>query len=273
MSGPDRERHFLGMLVVLCTSLADGAVIPDKGVIDPRVRTAAYAADQVYELRGVVGYETDIQFEAGESFLGMGSGDMDAVGFVGQENHLFLKPRASRVATNLTVLTNRRQYQFDYSVGPGRSVAESEEAIYVLRFTYPAVVAEERRATDMNEVGTRLLQAADQGAINADYWYCGHPSLKPVSATDNGNHTRLRFSAQAELPAIFVRNADGTESLLNFNIVDGDVIIHRVARQFVLRRGRITGCVTNAAFTGGGERLRSGTVSPEVRRETVEVAP
>ena len=273
MNAPFFARPLMGLIAVLSATLAEGAVIPDRGGIDPRVRTATYNADQVYQLRGIVGFETDIQFEAGETFLGMGSGDMDAVGFVGQENHLFLKPKAARVATNLTVLTNRRQYQFDYAVGPRRVGADPDEAIYVLRFTYPAAPAEANRATETSEVGARLQQAADAGVSNVDYWYCGHPSLKPVAATDNGHHTRLRFSAQAELPAIFVRNADGTESLLNFNIVDGDIIIHRVARQFILRRGRITGCVVNAAFTGGGERLSSGTVAPTVRRDTVEVQP
>ena len=33
----------------------------------------------------------------------------------------------------------------------------------------------------------------------------------------------------SELPALFVRNDDGTESLLNFSIDEGDVLIHRVA--------------------------------------------
>jgi len=39
--------------------------------------------------------------------------------FVGQDNHLFLKPKAAKVATNLTVLTNRRHYQFDYAAVSG----------------------------------------------------------------------------------------------------------------------------------------------------------
>ena len=260
-----------GLWVLACTHTADAAAIPEKGVRDPRVRTAPYFADQVYQLHGVVGYDTDIQFEEGESFVGVGSGDMDAIGFVGQQNHLFLKPKAARVATNLTVLTNRRQYQIDYSAAAYRSGTDPDDMIFVLRFTYPPPDSAGRGAPETEKLESRLQDNGDSTAINADYWYCGHPSLKPVAATDNGNHTRLRFSAQAELPAIFVRNADGSESLLNFNIVDGDIIIHRVARQFVLRRGRVTGCIVNAAFTGGGQRLKSGTVSPDVRRDTVEV--
>jgi type IV secretion system protein VirB9 len=90
--------------------------------------------------------------------------------------------------------------------------------------------------------------------------------LRPIAASDDGVHTRLKFPANAELPAIFLSNDDGSESLLNFNIEAGDVIVHRVARRFILRRGTLTGCVVNQSFVGGGTRLGSGTVAPEVER-------
>ncbi len=79
--------------------------------------------------------------------------------------------------------------------------------------------------------------------------------LKPAGASDDGVHTRLRFAANADLPAIFVRNEDGSESLLNFSMDAGDVIVHRVAKRFILRRGRLIGCVINKGFAGGGTRL------------------
>ena len=83
----------------------------------------------------------------------------------------------------------------------------------------------------------------------------------------------MTFAARAELPAIFVRNEDGSESLLNFNIEAGDVVIHRIAPAFILRRGRLTGCVVNKGFAGTGERLESGTLSPEVQRARKEPPP
>src|SRR5260370_36351 len=99
------------------------------------------------------------------------------------------------------------------------------------------------------------------------YRLYGYETLRPVAASDDGVHTRLTFGAKAELPAIFTRNDDGSESLLNFSVADGDVIVHRVARRFVLRRGRLTGCIVNKGFIGSGERLESGTVAPDVPRE------
>ena len=86
--------------------------------------------------------------------------------------------------------------------------------------------------------------------------------LKPIAAWDDGVRTWIQFGARSELPAIFVENDDGTESLVNFSVSQGDIVVQRVARRFVLRRGRLTGCIVNKAFTGGGERLKSHTVSP-----------
>jgi type IV secretion system protein VirB9 len=80
--------------------------------------------------------------------------------------------------------------------------------------------------------------------------------------------TWIRFGARQPLPAIFVQNADGSESLVNFSMDQGDVVIQRVVERLVLRRGHLTGCIVNRDFTGGGERLISHTVSPLVKRVT-----
>ena len=74
---------------------------------------------------------------------------------------------------------------------------------------------------------------------------------------------------------MFVLNDDDSESLLNFTVESGEIVIHRVARRFIVRRGGLTGCIVNKGYAGGGERLESGTVAPEVLRERrpVQVQP
>jgi type IV secretion system protein VirB9 len=91
---------------LLCLSASLAETVPVRGSIDGRIRTAVYNGDEVYRLRGYVGYQIDLEFEPGEIFTGLGAGDLEGLSFVGQDNHLFLKPRAARVATNLTVLTS-----------------------------------------------------------------------------------------------------------------------------------------------------------------------
>jgi len=262
--------YALVLATQLLISQCMAEITPSKGGADSRIRVAAYDGNQVYRLRGVVGYQIDMEFEAGETFVGLGAGDIEGLAFVGEENHLFLKPKAEKVATNLTVLTSRRHYQIDYTVLPRRGVAE-EDVIYVLRFTYAPPSQEGADAAQLLE--SQLQAASTNRPQNIDYWYCGEPALRPTGASDDGVHTRLKFAANADLPAIFVRNEDASESLLNFSMDAGDVIIHRVARRFILRRGKLMGCVVNQGYAGSGKRLDSGTVAPNVERRVQAGAP
>jgi type IV secretion system protein VirB9 len=259
-----RSMCAIGLAAMVCHAGAWAETAPAKGSVDARIRTAAYDSSEVYRLRGFVGYQIDLEFEPGESFVGLGSGDLEGLAFVGQENHLFLKPKASRVATNLTVLTSRRHYQIDYSASSQRP--GDDELIYALRFTYSPSSAKFAAEAAAKRLDSQLESASNTRTRNIDYWYCGERTLRPTTASDDGVHTRLTFAANSDLPAIFVRNADDSESLLNFSVDAGDVIIHRVAQRFILRRGKLTGCVVNRGFAGGGKRLESGTVAPDVER-------
>lgn len=244
--------------------------LPQRGSADSRIRTATYSPEEVYRLYGFVGYAIELIFEDGEAFAGNAGGDLEAITFGWHDNHLILKPKAANVGTNLVVYTNRRSYRFEYSASARKPDPRIDQVMYAVRFVYPpqyATKAAVSAATD------RDLEAGAAGrAKNYDYWFCGSSSIKPVAAFDDGVHTRITFGAKSELPALFVRNDDGTESLLNFSMEDGDVVIHRVASRFILRRGQLTGCIVNKGFSGGGERLKSGTVAPDVQRDRKEPA-
>ena len=258
----------LGALLVATAPPAAANWVPARGAVDSRIRVAPYSTEEVYQLYGYVGYQIDVEFARDESFVGLAAGDMDGISFQARGNHLFLKPRVSRVHTNLTVLTNRRQYEFEYSVLPGPPDPSLGEVIYALRFTYPETRGQSVAAVAAKQIAGAFARASEGRHQNYDYWYCGRPELKPLAAWDDGVRTWIRFGARSELPAIFVQADDGTESLVNFSVSQGDIVLQRIARRFVLRRGRLTGCIVNKAFAGGGERLSSHTVSPAVKRVT-----
>jgi len=244
--------------------------LPQRGTADSRIRTATYSPEEVYRLYGFVGYAIELIFEDGESFAGNAGGDLEAITFGWHDNHLILKPKAANVGTNLVVYTNRRSYRFEYSATARKPDPRIDQVMYAVRFAYPPQFATKAPASGATD---RDLEAGAAGRPkNYDYWFCGSPSIKPVAAFDDGVHTRITFGAKSELPALFVRNDDGTESLLNFSMEDGDVVVHRVAARFILRRGQLTGCIVNKGFAGGGERLKSGTVAPDVQRDRKEPA-
>jgi type IV secretion system protein VirB9 len=248
--------------------------LPTKGQTDQRIRTALYSPDEVYRLYGFVGFHLDIEFDADESFTSISGGDLDALTYSAHENVLTLKPKVASAEMNLAVTTNKHRYYFEYTASdlpPGR---HGEPVMYAVRFKYPpppkaagdSMTPEERIQRD-------LARAPQARPHNIDYWYCGNPSVKPLSVSDDGVHTRLTFAAKGELPALFVRNDDGSESLLNFSLSEGDVIIHRVAARFIVRRGKLTGCIVNKGFVGAGDRLGSGTIAPDVNRDVKDARP
>lgn len=273
MSVPiSRLLAFVFLAVMAFTASAE--TLPTKGHVDSRIRTALYSPEEVYRLVGFVGYDIELIFEAGEHFAGKGGGDLEAVTIEAYENQVHIKPRAAVVATNLVIYTDRRAYRFDYSASARRPNPAFDEVMYAVRFTYPASTdpkAEQARNTA--EVEHDLTRAKSERARNADYWFCGNRAVKPTAASDDGVQTRLTFGPRAEIPAIFVRNADDSESLLNFSMDGGDVVIHRVAPKFIIRRGRLTGCIVNKGFQGAGQRLESGTLSPQVERDRKEPRP
>lgn len=241
------------------------------GVVDTRVRVVPYVADQVYLLYGAVGYAIHIELEPGEQYRGLGAGDSEAIAVDVQDNHVFLKPRASAVATNLILVTDRRRYHFEYHIESSPVNGQVvPPPVYSLRFVH-APTPETEVSRVEQALGNGVLAPARH--VNVDYWYCGHPALKPDVVTDDGVHTRIRFGSRSEIPAMFVRHQDGTEALLNFSLQNGDVMIHRVAPRLILRRGRLVGCIVNRGYAGSGERLPTGTISPKVTREVRQVRP
>jgi len=273
VSGSQRlNAALLGLALSMIATFCAAETVPTRGSVDSRIRTTTYNADEVYKLQGFVGYAIELIFEDGETFSGTGGGDLGGVTVDAHGNSVLLKPKAAIVATNLVVFTDRRAYRFDYSVAFRRPDGRAEDVIYAVRFVYPPKKDANGETTDA-KINRELASADSVRPRNVDYWYCGRKSIMPSAASDDGVHTRLTFGRRAEIPAIFVRNDDGSESLLNFSMDAGDVVIHRVAPKFILRRGRLTGCIVNKGFLGAGLRLDTGTVSPQIERDIKKARP
>jgi type IV secretion system protein VirB9 len=274
------NRKALPMLgLIFATGAVHAESTPVPGPRDQRIRTAVYNADEVYRITGQTGYQLSLEFAPDETFVGLAAGDVEGLSFESQANHVFIKPRATQIATNLTILTNRRHYYLEYRVAsrvlyPDGSQS-ADPVLYALRFTYPDDAERQRLAEAEQRTSAERIDAALAAtpvALNTNYLYCGPKTLKPTSVTDDGIRTRFVFAGQTELPAIFTRAADGTESLVNFTVTSEAVLVHRLATSFILRRGTLVACVLNKGFSGAGEPLTSGTVAPGVTRE-LPIAP
>ena len=257
-------KHLTLALVLLAVlDVAGAATLPPRGTTDSRIRVVDYQPNDVFDLTGYVGYHLDLEFEEDEAFVGLSAGDPEGVTYSAHENVLTLKPRVAATQMNLTVSTNKRRYYFDYTVIAHAPNRFRDEVMYAVRFRYPPKEAKNSE----QHISEQLAAAKVLRPLNRDYWFCGSSAVRPIAAQDDGVQTRLKFAPRRDLPAVFMANEDGSESLVNFTVEGDELIVHRVAGRFVLRRGKLLGCVVNRSFVGGGESLSSGTVAPDVVRQ------
>jgi type IV secretion system protein VirB9 len=246
------------LALVVSSAIAEG--VPTVSGDDPRMRLVEYRPEEIIHLDGFVGYAIHLEFASGEVLVNVAAGDMGALEIGSEAQHLWLKPKFAPAHTNISVVTNRRVYQFDY-VAHRYGPSSSERLVYSIRFHYPEVNVVK---TAKNEPPAKLL-APPPRQQNLNYWYCGAPTFRPSRVYDDEVQTHIVFEPRSDVPALFVKDGDG-ESLVNFTVGGDEVVIHRIARQFVFRRGKLVGCLENRSFAGGGEALPNGAVDPAVRR-------
>ncbi len=263
---------------LLLTSLAASAhavQTPRPGTTDPRVRTIDYDPAQVVAITGVYRTATQILFGEAETILHVALGDATAWDVAVEKNILFIKPKAAHGATNLIVTTalaggGTRNYTFDLITTARRTSG----ALFVLRFRYPAdvtaaataAISAQEQAIQARITTLKLERGAIEGPRNLSYEVQGAPALQPSEVSDNGRFTILRFPAGQPIPAIYTVSSEGTEALAPFDVRGEFVVVHAVARQLRLRRGRQVLCIYNTGRTAWGVDLGTNTASPQIER-------
>ena len=270
------------VLALLFPLLAWGEITPKPGPFDPRVRTVEYNARDVVNITSYYGVSTHIHFGEGEVIedKSIGAGDPDAwfINVSGNKNNLFVKPKEKFADMNMTVITNKRVYQFALNVDPhplkNSKTWRSRVLTYSLSFTYPdeektkAVLLAQTSdvKTRFEMVKDKLADAKKEGQ-NVDYWMAGSEDISPTAARDDGRFTYLTFSNNRDMPAVYAVDSNGKEALINTNVDGNTIAVHRVVRKLVLRKGDAVVCIVNKSFhPDGGQDNASGTIAPDVQR-------
>lgn len=277
MKGESVKRLIL--IALLVPSLALAELTPKQGAFDPRVRVVDYNPLNVVKLSTFYGVSTHVQFAEGENIIDVAVGDDQAWKIVPRGNHLFIKPQATKADTNVTVVTDKRTYQFALVVQPRRvsdSTAWSDpNLIFSLSFRYPdeetaeLARAESKEAVKarLNEVKTKLTDATKAGQ-NFDYWVAGSEEISPTAARDDGRFIYLTFSNNRDMPAVYSVGVKGNEALINTNVIEGNtIVIQRLVPSLILRKGAAVASVVNKSFDlNGGIDNKTGTVASDVER-------
>lgn len=230
--------------LLLIAAPASAAVSPQPSAADPRVRVVKYTPDDVVRLDCTLGYAVTLAFGPGERVENVSIGD--SLGWQVTPNRranlLFLKPVDRASPTNMTVVTNLRSYAFDLHSRAARRSGD-KDVIFSVKFDYPeAAIA----APEPAPAAPPTPEPPKD--VNHAYSYEGASHGLPVRVFDDGQSTYFVFAEGSDFPAIFAVDADKKEAVVNVAHRDGYVVVDRLARAFVLRRGDAVTRIVNDGY-------------------------
>jgi type IV secretion system protein VirB9 len=265
---------FAGYLLATAVSAAIGGVArAEVGTIpsatDARIQTVRYTGDNVIRISAAEGIVTTIEFSKKEEIKDFAMGDRDAWHAAINGNLFVIKPKDVKADTNLTIFTNKRSYLFQLRT----TSRTARNVAYWVRLQYPEQEAgtPEAIALAKLEAGRRqvkddLKSSAQEGTLNYDYWIVGPQELQPLAMHDNGRQTFMLFSAANPMPAAFIIEPDGAESLVDYHIEGDTMVLHRVVHRILIRRGDLVAGITNRSPTLPIQSAPTGTASGKVER-------
>ena len=254
---------------MLLPLLAFAEITPASTPYDARIRTAVYNAHDVVRIVTWYGISTHIRFADDETVEAVAIGDADAWEVVPRANHLFVKPKAAKASTNITVLTDKRVYQLALVVQkPQKKEVSAANLVFSLAFTYPEEEAKRQQKADQARLLARHLKEMDEPpARNCDYWAKGSDAVIPERAFDDERFVYLVFAPGADMPAVYEVDENQDEALINTHVRGNTVVVHRLARRLMLRKGKSVALIENRSFDPRQSLgAPTGTVSGDVFR-------
>ena len=197
------------------------------------VKVVDYNEQAVVHLEGCVNFQTMITFGDDEHVQSVGVGDSGAWQVTPNKrgNLLFVKPISSFGFSNMTVVTDRRSYNFELRTESAEMCANGD-VVYALRFNYGApAVAAPSGPVDPNA----FLPPPEKR--NTAYTYSGSTELVPIRIFDDGTSTYMRWADGVTTPAIYALGTGNNESLVNYAARGDYLVVEQVAKGFVLRQG------------------------------------
>lgn len=251
--------------------------VPTGSAYDSRIKTIMYNADDVTQIDSVIGVQTHIILDPGETYVTHAFGDSDAWTFSHKENHYFIKPKAENGDTNLTIVTNKRNYNFDVryhekayvKAGKGRRTFDPQFTFQV-QFKYPEVEAQKKKVADDAKKREQVFSQLLAKGVNTKYSFNGEKKLTPAYVWDSQGFTYFKFAVGQEIPNIYPVGLDGTEQI-EMRHMEGTykeiVVMHRVSKEWHIRLGKSVAGVYNE--NDGSIPLitpATGTVSEQYKR-------
>lgn len=129
-------RIFLALLLICSSTIGNAYSGEEPLTTDSRIKTYVYSPNEVFLLVLHYGFQSHIEFGKNELIETITLGDSFAWKITPLDNRLFIKPMERNIRTNMTIITNKKTYQFDL-VAKELESGDEKDLVYVVRFQYP----------------------------------------------------------------------------------------------------------------------------------------
>lgn len=217
--------------LVLIASPVAAQTSPQPGNGDPRIQTVQYDPVQIIRLSVAPGLQTLIELAPGEIIQTIGVGDSAAwqVSPSKRGDIFFVKNMSANAATNMSVVTASRVYNFELVPSNGYG----DGGAYHIKIVYPA----------------KSLDAVTMSvAPSFEYRLSGAKTILPSSVIQEGPRTIIEWPEETPLPGIFTFE-NGSEALVNGEMQDGRFVIVGTPAKLIFRLDRQTAYATRRPIT------------------------
>lgn len=244
---------------VTCAFMFSGIAHAETPIVtDSRIKTFVYNENEVFNIVTHYGYQSNIEFGNSESIQTVSVGDRVGWQIVPAGKRLFVRAMEDNAHTNMTVVTNKRAYQFDLREAGTGALLPSEELVYVIRFYYPdepgmtppPPVVSARDFAPAPAVSV-AAPAPAYGALNYNYTFSGTGEATPLKIYDDGQATYFKFANAALHPTISAMAANGQEMQLSVSRnAEGLNVVSTIASRFTIKSGNSHVVVYNESKPG-----------------------
>jgi type IV secretory pathway VirB9-like protein len=250
---------------------------------DPRLVVFPYDRNALYSVNAYFGLYTHLEFDEGEEIVGAYVNDETEFEMkVARTGHdVMIRPRNRGAVGSLTIITDRRRYEFDLlDVSGCAEASEPVQRYQRVSFTYLDGVYEPSRTgrgsspnselgarqgalpsmrtnSDIGEQATAGTAAAEWQVrldqLNTNYNIEGAAEISPVSVMDDGRRTIIKFANRMDLrPVLFAVAKDGNAEVVEYIASESTFKINRVfTHGALLKLGALEVKIRNRASACG----------------------
>ncbi|MBL4576734.1 MAG: P-type conjugative transfer protein TrbG [Opitutaceae bacterium] len=220
-------------------------VEPEKDHYLNAMQVYPFTKGALYQLYASPGKVSDITLQAGENLIAVSAGDTVrwVVGNTtsgegrNEQVHIFIKPTARGLASNLVITTNRRTYYVEMTSHKETYMASLSwhyplDELMVLNATNTQVI---RRDAEIITAGIDIKKLRFRYQITGDA-----APWRPKRVFDDGRKVYIQFPSgimQGEAPPLFVIGIKGKAQLVNYRMRGTYYIVDRLFAVAELRLG------------------------------------